>query len=96
VRRGPESEPKWGILKYLYAEIFTEKSKTNQGQMAYEWKMLGQKLGYDRCPYLCFFARRLEDEIFDSMGRKDLNTKYTNFGPKMLWNARDVIMNSGR
>jgi hypothetical protein len=45
---------------------------------------LGQKLGYDRCPYLSFFVRRFEDEIFDLTGRRYLNTKYTNFGPKML------------
>jgi len=40
---------------------------------------LGQKLRYDRCPYLSFFVQRLEDEIFDSTGRRDLNTKYTIF-----------------
>jgi len=50
-RRGPDSEPKWGILKYLSAEIFIE----NQSRMAYECTVkrpvsvtsLGQKLGYD-------------------------------------------------
>jgi len=26
-RRGPDSEPKWGILKYLYAEIFIENQR---------------------------------------------------------------------
>jgi len=41
--------------------------------------VLGKKLGYDRCPYLSFFVRRFEDEIFDLMGRRDLNTKYTIF-----------------
>jgi len=41
--------------------------------------VLGQKLGYDRCPYLSFFVRRFEDEIFDSISRRDLNTKYTIF-----------------
>jgi len=41
--------------------------------------ILGQKLGYDRCLYLSFFVWRLEDEIFDSTGRIDLNTKYTIF-----------------
>jgi len=45
--------------------------------------VLGQKLGYDRCPYLSFFVRRLEDEIFDSTGRRDLNTEYTIFDPKI-------------
>jgi len=41
--------------------------------------VLGQKLGYDKCPYLSFFVQRFEDEIFDLMGRRDLNTKYTIF-----------------
>jgi len=41
--------------------------------------VLGQKFGYDRCPYLSFFVRRFEEEIFDSTGRRDLNTKYTIF-----------------
>jgi len=47
VRRGPESEQKWGILKYLSAEISSEKSKTIQGQTAYECRILGQKLRFD-------------------------------------------------
>jgi len=46
---GPTWNQTWGILKYLSAEFFTEKSKTNQGQTAYECKMLDQKFGYDRC-----------------------------------------------
>ena len=29
-RRGPDSEPKWGILKYLSAEFFHRKSEINQ------------------------------------------------------------------
>jgi len=41
--------------------------------------ILGQKLGYDRCPYLSFFVRRFEDEMFDSTGRRDLNTKVHQF-----------------
>jgi len=45
---------------------------------------LGQKLGYDRCPYLSFFVRRFEDEIFDLTGRRDLNTKYTIFDLRCL------------
>jgi len=47
-RRGSESEQKWGILKYLSAEFFTEKSETIQDQTVYECKTLGQKLGYDK------------------------------------------------
>jgi hypothetical protein len=38
---GPNSEQKWGILKYPSAEFFTEKSTTNQGQMAYECMSVG-------------------------------------------------------
>jgi len=34
-RRGPDSEPKWGILKYLSAEFFTK----NQSRMAYECRV---------------------------------------------------------
>jgi len=30
-RRGPESQQKWGILKYLSAEISFKKSKVIQG-----------------------------------------------------------------
>jgi len=41
--------------------------------------VLGQKLGYDRCPYLSFFVRRLEDKIFNLTGRRDLNKEYTIF-----------------
>jgi len=33
--------------------------------MACESGILGQKLGYDRCPYLSFFVRKFEDGIFD-------------------------------
>jgi len=58
--------------------------------MSYERGTLGQKLGYDRRPYLSFFVRRFEDGIIDLTDRRDLNTKYTNFGPKMLWSARDA------
>jgi len=32
---GPTRNQKWGILKYLYAEIFTE----NQSRMAYECRV---------------------------------------------------------
>ena len=34
-------------------------------------------MGYDRCPYLSFFIRRYEDEIFVWTGWRDLNTEYT-------------------
>jgi len=79
----PKINQKWVILKYLSAEIFLEKTK-------YSWPkdmwngILGQKLGYNKCPYLSFFVRRPEDEIFDSTSRRDLNTEYTIFYPKML------------
>jgi len=36
---------KWGILKYLYAEFFTE----NRGSTTRVSDILGQKLGYDSC-----------------------------------------------
>jgi hypothetical protein len=37
----------WGILKYLSAEIFTEMSGTDQGNVTRVSGTLGQKLGYD-------------------------------------------------
>ena len=33
---------------------------------------MGQKLGYDRCPYLSFFVQRCKGEIFALMGKKRL------------------------
>jgi len=82
------NKKKRGILKYLSAKILFEKSAIIQrqttrvsgvlGQKCVSG-VLGQKLGYDRCPYLSFFVWRLEDEIFDSTRRRDLNTKYTIF-----------------
>jgi len=47
VRRGSESEQKWGILKYLSAEISFEKSAIIQRQTTRVSGALGQKLGYD-------------------------------------------------
>jgi len=35
-------------------------------------------------PYLSFFVQKLEDKIFDLTGRRDLNTEYTIFYPKIL------------
>ena len=69
----------WGILKYLSIEIFTEMSGTDQGQVTRVSGTLGQKLGYDRCPYLSFFVRRFEDGIFDSIGPKRLKYKVHQF-----------------
>jgi len=48
VSRGSVSKPKWGILKYLFAEIFPEKTQNIPGHMTCASKTLGQKLGYDR------------------------------------------------
>jgi len=39
----------WGILKYLFAEFFTKKSKTDQGRATRVNGTLGQKMGYDTC-----------------------------------------------
>jgi len=75
---------KWGILKYLYAEISFEKSEIIQDKRTHVSVILGQKMGYDRCPYLSFFVRRFEDEIRDLTGRRDLNTEVHHFWPKML------------
>jgi len=80
---GPNQNKKWGILKYL-CKISFEKSKIIPDRMTRVSGVLGQKLGYDRCPYLSFFVRRFEDELFDSTGRRDLNTKYTIFDLRCL------------
>ena len=69
----------WGILKYLSAEISFENLEIIQDHRTRISDVLGQKLGYDRCPYLSFFVRIFEDEIFGSTGRRDLNTKYATF-----------------
>jgi len=45
--KGPELEQKWGILKYLSAEISFEKSNIIQGQMTRVTNVLGQTLEYD-------------------------------------------------
>ena len=52
---GPNQNKKWGILKYL-CKISFEKSKIIPDRMTRVSGVLGQKLGYDRCPYLSFFA----------------------------------------
>jgi len=41
---------------------------------------LGQKMGYDRCPYLCS-SRRFENESFKLTGRRDLNIRVHHFLP---------------
>jgi len=46
---GPIRNKKWGILKYLSAEFFTEKSEITRGQMARVIGVFDQKLGYDNC-----------------------------------------------
>jgi len=51
VRRGPDSEQKWGILKYLSAEFFSERSETIQDQRTHVSGILGQKMGYDTWLY---------------------------------------------
>ena len=72
---GPTRNQKWGILKYVSAEKSYEKSEIIQDQRTYVSGFLGQKMGYDRWPYLSFFVWRLDDKIFDSTGWRDLNTK---------------------
>ena len=50
---GLDSEQKWGILKYLSAEISSEKSEIIQGPTTRVRGALGQKSGYDTS--FCFF-----------------------------------------
>jgi len=78
-QEGSNRNKTWCILKYLSAEISFEKSEIIPGSTTRVSGVLGKKLGYDRGPYISFFVRRFEDEIFDSTSRKDLNTKYTIF-----------------
>lgn len=93
MRRGPEIGKK-KKKKYLFAEFFSEKPGNIPDQTVYEYKILGQKLGYDRCPYLCFFVWRFEEK-FLIWRQRDFNTKYVIFYPKILWNTRDARMNAG-
>jgi len=44
---GPNRNKKWGILKYLSAEISSEKSEIIPDQRTRVSGVLGQKLGYD-------------------------------------------------
>jgi len=44
---GPNRNKKWGILKYLFAEISFEKSEIIQDP-THVSGVLGQKLGYDK------------------------------------------------
>jgi len=45
--KGRTRNQTWGILKYLSAEFFFEKSENIPDQRMYECMILGQKLGYD-------------------------------------------------
>jgi len=85
MRRGPHSEQRWGILKYLSAEFFSEKSENILGQKTCASGIWGQKLGYDRCPYLSFFVRRLWRWNLWFDWSKRLKYKVNHFWPKMLW-----------
>jgi len=44
---GPNRNKKWGILKYLSAEISFEKSEIIPDQITRVSGVLGQKMGYD-------------------------------------------------
>jgi len=85
-RRGPDSEPKWGILKYLSVEIFTEMSEIDQVKLRMnvesndtcQWH-LRSKIGVWQMPIFKFLRHRDLKENFKSTGRRDLNIKYTNF-----------------
>jgi len=52
--KGPTRNKKWGILKYLSAEISFEKSEAIQSPTTRVSGVLGKKLGYDR--YVCHVA----------------------------------------
>ena len=106
-RRGPDSEQKMRYFKIPLCWNFVQEVRDYSDRMTRVNGSLGQKLGYDRCPYLSFFVWRLEDEIFDSTGRRDLNTKYTIFDlrryeclwcnykcktMKTLWLGRETTM----
>ena len=67
---GPTRNKKWGILKYLSAEISYEKSETIQDQWTRVSGVLGQKLGYDILP-LRFDMNLLRKLIFPD---KDYNS----------------------
>jgi len=56
----------------------------------YECRVLAQKFGYDRCPYLSFFVRRRWNLRLD--GPKRLKYRVHHFLPKMLWNACEMLV----
>ena len=84
-RRGPVSEQKMRYFKIPLSRNFARKAGDYSDRMTLVSGVLGQKLGYHRCPYLSFFVWRFEDEIFDLTGRRDVNTKYTIFDLRCLW-----------
>jgi hypothetical protein len=53
VRKGPESEQKWGILKYLSAKIFTEKTEYSGSEDMCQWD-LRSKIGVWQMPLFKF------------------------------------------
>jgi len=85
-RRGPDSEPKWGILKYLSAEIFTENQRSIRVRRRInvtsndtcQWR-LRSKIGVWQMPLFKFLCHGDLKENLKSTGRRDLNIKYTNF-----------------
>ena len=85
-RRGPDSEPKWGILKYLSAEIFTENPRSIRDRRRMnvgpndtcQWHVRS-KIGVWQMPLFKFLRHGDLKENFESAGRRDLNIKYTNF-----------------
>lgn len=70
-------------MRYFKIALFWKDKKKYPDQKTCENGILGQKLGFNRCPYWSFFVPRLEYEIFDSTGRRDLNTEYNIFDPKI-------------
>jgi len=81
---GPTRNKKMRYFKIPLCRNFVRKAGDYSERMTRVSGVLGQKLGYDKCPYLSFFVWRFEDEIFDSTGRRDLNTKYTIFDLRCL------------
>jgi hypothetical protein len=74
---GPTQNQIWGILKYLSAEFFAEKSKTDQGSRTRVCNILGQKLGYD-ITSRGINCRNENEDVINRNGKGNLLVIYIN------------------
>ena len=85
----------WGILKYLFAEIFPKRQKIFWAKRQMKWD-LRSKIGVWQMPLFKFLRLEIQRWNLWFDGLKRLKYRVHHFWPKMLWNACDAIMNAGR